>query len=348
MDTGAGMSGVEGSAAHDADALDDMLYLDESRTAARPWCHTPTRRLAKAAARAVVEALGRDRLVTVVDYGSGSGLAAKYLHQSLVEAGMTRAEIECQVDMVVVDIPSPWFVASRRLAALWKNVRAESLVDASGKIRVLDEVMGIGSVAVVMANMVLHLIPPRALPRALHGVHGALASQGQFFWSSPDSAPVLEGGVLFHDVNRGIRCLFEQGKRGERIDLGSLSPAERALVCRIIGSAPEPTEDSRLTASRQIPSEPTSRLALDADLSECFYGEVQYCEAPIFPADFLRVASVPSNLRNLIEVPDQEDRRQLSQLLGRCAIQALECRLGPGDSGWQLTWNLGAHQARAD
>jgi SAM-dependent methyltransferase len=177
--------------AQDADvrALDDMLFLDAGLTRAREWCHQPTVHLATAAAAAVIERTVAHDRVRVVDYGSGSGLGAKYLVSSLAARGFDPRDLGGRVELIVADLPGPWFAAADRLDALGITTTRVELRAGDGPILTLDDVLGEGSVDVVMASMVLHLIPPAALPKSLDGIRRALRPGGSWLWTSPDSSP---------------------------------------------------------------------------------------------------------------------------------------------------------------
>jgi SAM-dependent methyltransferase len=337
----------------DARALDGMLFCDQALTSARSWCHGPTAALADAAARYITACVGepsagtgRPGPVTVVDYGSGSGLAVKYLLRALADRGAGPDWLAEHVHLVVVDLPGPWFVATERLAGCPARIERRDLRNDAGSVLGLDEVVGAGGTELVLASMVLHLIPARALPRALAGIARSLRPGGRFLWTSPDSAPRLPGTVLFHDLNREVRARFCRLRAGGEVDLRALDHHERREVHELVGTAAEPVSGSHLSARRQIP-DPSSELAfVEATLATWFTGRTRQQTAVITDEDLLRIARVPSNLKNLNEVPDLARRTRLVELLVRAGLPHVHRRAGAGRSdrtGVDLTWAVGEH-----
>lgn len=56
-----------------------------------------------------------------------------------------------------------------------------------------------------MVANVFHLIPPRALERAVADIASVVKPGGRLTWRSPDLSPAGPGAVLFHDANRALR-----------------------------------------------------------------------------------------------------------------------------------------------
>jgi SAM-dependent methyltransferase len=331
-------------AADDAARLDDMMFENGSTMRARPWCDPVASQLAAHAVTHLEQLRELGRPAKVVDYGAGTGLASKYLWQALADLAGGRRAPSDRVELLVADLPGPWFRASDRLRDIWGDVPSRSLQDAAGRIRRLDEVVEPGTADVVLANAVLHLVPPRALERAIQGIAATLRPGGVFVWTSPDSAPALPGGVLFHDPNRLIRELFVTQKM-HRAVLQGLAPGEREEAAALVAAASEPTAVSHLQARRQIPTPATKLIEIIGCLERHFAGNVVQIGLPFTAEDMLRCATVPSNLKNLNEIATLEDRTRLCELLFHEVIPLLRLN-EPGRRSIALTWAIGAFRRK--
>ena len=108
-------------------------------------------------------------------------------------------------------------------------------------------------------------------------------------------------------------------------------------------AAPPDAVSDRL-ARRQIPDPGTELAASEADLSGAFTGRVRQVRAVIHDEDQLRVAQVPSNLKNLNEVPDPADQARLAELLVASALPDRHRRAGTvAGGGTAHTWAVGDH-----
>jgi SAM-dependent methyltransferase len=332
-------------AGDDVRALDEMLFVDDGLTQARAWCHEPTLRLATAAAAAVVErTLVHDR-VRVVDYGSGSGLGAKYLVSCLAARGFDPRDIGGRVELIVADLPGPWFAAVDRLDALGVTAVRAELRDGDGPILTLDEVLGDGSVDVVMASMVLHLIPPPALSKSLAGIHRSLRPGGAWLWTSPDSSPAAEGAVLAHDLNREVRRLFRTLRAGGRPDLSALTIDEGGRLLELVDRCAEPSDGSELAARRQIPNPATTVTDIQSAHAGLFRGDMRPSTSTVSDDDLLRLALVPSNLKNIGELADRQLCAELVELLARAALPGLHAAVRSPAPTFPLSWVHGEYRA---
>lgn len=327
----------------DVRALDDLLFTDPDLTVARTWCHAPTRWLADAAATAVLDQTLVQERVRVVDYGTGSGLGAKYLLGRLAARGFDPRDVGGRIELIVADLPGPWFAAADRLESLGVTVTRAELRDGDGPILTLDEVLGEASVDVVMASMVVHLIPPAALPKSLGGIRRSLRDGGSWLWTSPDSSPAADGAILIHDLNRAIRRLFLELRSGARPDLSALTIDQGGRLLELVERCEEPTEGSELAARRQIPSPPTSVAGIEAAHAGLFVGGMRASTSVMDDADLLRLATVPSNLKNLGEMPDLLLRAELAELLARASLPGLHAAMRSPAPSFLLSWTHGEY-----
>jgi SAM-dependent methyltransferase len=283
--------------------------------------------------------------VRVVDYGSGSGLGAKYLVSSLAARGFDPRDLGGRVELIVADLPGPWFAAADRLDALGITTTRVELRAGDGPILTLDDVLGEGSVDVVMASMVLHLIPPAALPKSLDGIRRALRPGGSWLWTSPDSSPALPGAILAHDLNRAVRRLFLDLKAGRRPDLSTLTIDDWGRVLELVERSDEPSEETERAARRQIPDPSTVLADVEAAHAGLFHGGVHRETSTVADDDLLRLALVPSNLRNVGEMADRDLCSELVGLLARASLPGLHAATASPGSTFPLSWIHGEYRA---
>lgn len=217
-------------------------------------------------------------------------MAVKYLVEALAARGADHRRMRHNLRIIVVDRPGPWFVAFHRPSGLVPGLERRDPRDGTGPVLGLDEVVGVGGADVVLASMVLRLVPPRALRRAVAGIARATRVGGQLLWTSPDSAPRLSGSVLFHNLNREVRKPFYRLRAGGGVDRRGVGREERRKIHELAGTAAEPVSGTHLLARRQIPDRSRGLSHIESCLAPWMGGVVRQITTAITDADLLRVA----------------------------------------------------------
>ncbi|MDQ3588062.1 MAG: hypothetical protein M3375_06925 [Actinomycetota bacterium] len=315
----------------DGIALHELLYQGGDLHHPRLWCSAPTGRVVEGALEAIEERLAgaaEGDVIRVLDYGAGTGLAAIELLKACRDQGVERAleRSGASLELHLIDLPSSWFAQGYALLAECPWTRFHSLRAPNGGFRRLDEVVDGLVFDAVMANMVFHLIPGRALERAVAGLARVTRPGGRLAWSSPDLGPPGSWSVLFHDANRALRrrCL-------ERAE----SPAERAR--------------HQGRADRRILPEPNLAEEVAAAIEVHFDGSLQRPTYELLIEDSVDTLLVPANQAEYLpEVSDPSRREQvIRELMLEDVLPAL--RAGPAGTanGLNVQWTLGSHRRRA-
>lgn len=141
----------------DGRGLHELLYHDGDLRRPRAWCAAPTQVLVERAldALAAIELLKACRGRGLEERLEGSGVS---------------------LELHLVDIPTSWFAQDFELLGECAWTRFHALTDDDGRFRVLSDVIGGGSIDVVLASMVFHLI---ALPRAADALGDVTAPGGR-------------------------------------------------------------------------------------------------------------------------------------------------------------------------
>jgi hypothetical protein len=116
------------------------------------------------------------------------------------------------------------------------------------------------------------------------------------------------------------------------------------IVAELVLSAVEPDVDTDLIARRQIPDPSTELAAIGRGHEGLFGGTIRRSTSIIDDADLIRLAMVPSNLKNLNEVVGDERRSRLVELLARAALPGLHARMDAPGSSFPLSWAHGVYQ----
>ncbi len=315
----------------DGVALHELLYQEGDLRHPRLWCSAPTGRVVKEALEAIRERLAEAAegdVIRVLDYGAGTGLAAIELLKACRDHGVEH-ELErtgTSLELHLVDLPSSWFAQGYALLAECAWTRFHSLRASDGGFLELDEVVGGLVFDAVMANMVFHLIPGRALERAVAGLARVTRPGGRLAWSSPDLGPPGPWSVLFHDPNRALRRRW----------------LERA------GSSAEPAGHQG-RADRRILPVPNLAEDVAAAIEVHFHAGLQRPTYELLVEDSVDTLLVPANqIEYLPEVSDPCRREQLiRELMLEDVLPAL--RAGPPGTatGLNVQWTLGSHRRRA-
>ncbi len=180
-----------------------------------------------------------------------------------------------------------------------------------------------------MANMVFHLIPPRALPSAMAQLAGVLVPGGRLLWSSPDLGPPGPYDVLLHDPNRALRERALERLQTEGLDEEAMSAARERAERRIL---PAPLASD-----------------VDAALAPGFDGETELRAYEMRAEEIVRGLLVPSNQAEYLPEIEDAGRREeiIRELMLADVIPAMQA--GPAGTalGLNLHWTLGAHTKRA-
>ena len=126
-----------------------------------------------------------------------------------------------------MDLPSGWFAKGYELLASQPFTHFHSLRDAaSRRFPPLDQVLQPGSADVIVASMVFHLIPDKAMPELVRGLAAILRPDGEMIWNTP--TPVRPAGARGSSTSRTAGC----ARRRCSID-------NELLLRDILGAVPE-------------------------------------------------------------------------------------------------------------
>ncbi len=317
----------------DGQALHEILFQDGDIRFPAPWCSIPTGFVVAATLAAIearLEQVGEGDAIRVLDYGAGTGTATIELLKACRERGIEQrlARAGVELELHLADIPAGWFAQGHELLRECAWTRFHSLRAKGGGFRPLREVTGGATMDAVMANMVFHLIPPKALERTVDELASVLAPGGRLLWSSPDLGPPGPGSVLLHDPNRALRERWLERLDREGFDEKARRRAQERAERRIL---PQP-------------------LAADvvAALERRFAGEPELGAYEMLGEDIVRGLLVPSNQAEyLAEIEDREEReRTIRELMLEEVIPTLQ-ESGAGTSlGLNLHWTMGAFAKR--
>jgi SAM-dependent methyltransferase len=318
----------------DGRALHEMLFAGGDIRYPAMWHSAATGFVVSGALDAIDDRLaeaGEGDVVRVLDYGAGTGTATIELLKALRERGFERRLEDGGIGLEIhlVDLPSGWYAQAYELLSDCSWTRFHSLRAADGGFRPLLEVTGGQAMDLAMANMVFHLIPPKALPSGMAQLAGVLNPGGSLIWSSPDLGPPGPYDVLLHDPNRALRARALERLQSEGLDEEELRAARERAERRIL---PSP-------------------LASDVDtaLSADFDGETALRAYEMRAEEIVRGLLVPSNQAEYLPEINDADRREeiIRELMLRDVIPAMQ--EGPAGTalGLNLHWTLGAHTKRA-
>ncbi len=348
----------------DGEALHRFLYEAGDLTRPRRWCYYATARLVERLLEAVERRLaalsaGRvsERRLRVVDYGAGTGLASVELIKGLHETGllgrMRRERIE--LELLLLDFPSGWFAKSKELLDGYSFVRWDSLRDpGSGAIRPLTALLGHAQVDIVFASMVLHLVPPQALPMPIEQFAEVLKGEGVLLWNAPDLGPAPAYAVGIHAANRRLRrrvleCIDDDGLLPEI--LSRIPAVQRDLPQRLQEARRQLTPALRdaiaARAGRQVLPEPNDLQHIRRLLATRFSGDTSSFVSVLSSEDVVALALLPSNQRCFGEVQDRATRERLIRFLLRAEVlPALRATPAGNPLGLNLHWTAGRYVRR--
>jgi SAM-dependent methyltransferase len=318
----------------DGRALHEMLFSSGDIRHPAIWHSAATGYVVGGALDAIDDRLGRAAagdVIRVLDYGAGTGTASIELLKALRERGIERRldSAGAELEMHLVDLPSGWYAQAYELLGDCSWTRFHSLRAEQGGFRPLLEATEGREMDVVMASMVFHLIPNRALEAAAGELASVLVPGGRLVWSSPDLGPPGLYAVLLHDPNRALR--------------------ERAIA-KLAGEGLDP-DDARIAqerAERRILPRP---LAGDvaAALERHFDGEIELRTYEMTAEEIVRGLLVPSNQAEYLpEIADLERREgTIRELMLDEIIPEMQRGRAGTALGLNLHWTLGSHTKRA-
>jgi SAM-dependent methyltransferase len=316
----------------DGRALHRILFRDGDIRFPAAWGSAPTGfvvRGALAAIQARLRGIEAGETIRVVDYGAGTGTATIELLKACRDGGLEH-ELEqrrATLEVHLVDLPSSWYAQGYELLRECAWVRFHSLRAEGGGFRPLPDVLDGAAADVVMANMVFHLIPERALERSMEGLAEVIAPNGRLLWSAPDLGPAAPGSVLLHDPNRALR------ERWLELHGGELEPEARR--------AAQDRADRRIRP-RPLAAEVTAALAAR------FEGKTHTASYEMLAEDVVSGLLVPSNQAEFL--PEIEDRAEREETIRELMLREVLPRMRSGPAGTSLGlnlhWTLGAHSRR--
>jgi len=329
----------------DGRALHEILFTRGDIRYPAQWCALPTGFVVGGALDAIerkLETAQAGQAIRVMDYGAGTGTATIELLAACRERGIEK-RLEgagATLEVHLVDLPSSWFALGYELLHDCSWTRFHSLRSDGGGFRPLPELLGERRIDVVMANMVFHLIPPRALKRTADGLADGLAPDGSLFWSAPDLGPAGAEAVLLHDPNRALRQRWLELL--DDADPDRLSPALAEAVRRGRELDEESRGRAQERADRRIRPRPLATEVIEA-LATRFDGDAQTTACEMLSEDVVRGLLVPSNQAEYL--PEIEDRplreEAIRELMREDVLPGLQA--GPAGTalGLNLHWTLG-------
>ena len=289
-----------------------------------------------------VETLPRGAVLRVLDYGTGTALAAIETLKACRERGFEQrlARRGVGFELHLVDIPSSWFAQGHALVQESSWTQCHSLIGADG-FRPLKEVTGGVKMDVVMSSMVFHLIPPKALERVAESLAGITAPGGRLLWNAPDLGIPGPYAVPFHHPNRLVRAHWKKLLLGE-IEPGSPLQRDAIAAARLRVQDGQPLIDDARANKRILPTPHTGEEVGNA-LRGHFTGEVTTQTHEIVVRETLDTLLVPSNQEEYL--PEIEDFKLRSALVEELMLEEVlpGLRAGPAGTygGYNVHWTFG-------
>jgi hypothetical protein len=335
----------------DGEGLHRLLYEGGDLRHPRLWSSNPTS-LIVTKAMEELEALLASRaagdVLRVLDYGTGTGLAATELLKACRERGFEERLRSRGVSLEVhlADIPGSWFAKGYEILSRCAWTRFHSLIGPDGRFRPLAEVTGGLKMDVIMSSMVFHLIKPRAFGRVVDGLGALMPSGSRLVWNSPDVGPAGSWAVLFHDPNRALRARWKALVAGDVEPRTPLQADAVAVARRRRDGAPVIADDR---ADKRILKDANTATGLAEMLAARFSGSVTTQAHEIADRESLDTLLVPSNQGEYlpeIEVPEIREAL-IEELLTGDVLPVLHD--GPAGTalGYNVHWTFGDFR-RAD
>jgi SAM-dependent methyltransferase len=337
----------------DGRALHELLYERGDLRHPRLWSSAATSLLvtqAMAVLESRLEDLPAGAVLRVLDYGTGTGLAAIELLKATRETGLEQrlARAGVTLELHLADIPSSWFAYGYDVVRDCSWTRCHSLVGDDGRFRPLLGVTGGVRMDVVMSSMVFHLIPPKAVRRVAEGLAGVTAPGGRLLWNAPDLGVAGPYAVLFHDPNRALRAHWKALVAGAVMPATPLQrDAVAAATARVAEGCGALIDDAR--AGRRILPRPHTGTEIGDALSGHFAGEVTTQTYEIADQETVDTLLVPSNQEEYLpEIEDPGLRAGIVEELMRSVVLPA-MHAGPAGTalGYNVHWTFGDFRPRA-
>jgi ubiquinone/menaquinone biosynthesis C-methylase UbiE len=335
----------------DGIALHDILFTRGDIRYPALWCSRPTGFVVAGALEAIERRLAGAQpgdTIRVMDYGAGTGTATIELLKACQERGIERRldRLGAAIEVHLLDLPSSWFAQGYELLGDCSWTRFHSVRATDGSFRPIDEVVEGRTMDVVMANMVFHLIPPRALERSADGLAGVLAPDGVLVWSAPDLGPPGANSVLLHDPNRALRERWLELLADTEVH--DLSPALGEALRRAREELDEESlQAAQQRADRRIRPRPLATEVFEA-LETRFAGEIRTTAFEMLGEDVVRGLLVPSNQAEYMpEIPHRELRESvIRELMLDVILPRMQSGAAGTSLGINLHWTLGKFYRR--
>jgi len=259
-----------------------------------------------------------------MDYGAGTGLASLQLLRVWDRSGLTQecADKGVTLELHLVDLANSWFCLAHELLSPRERVFIHAVRVPPGPFVPLPDLFPTQHFDVIVANMVLHLIRPVSLRILADEISQVLKPSGQFYWTAPDIGPARAGSILFHDVNRMVRQLWEA-----KLDCG-LTRGERL---RLRGQVTPVTLESRSRAAKRVLPIATELTALRAAMASKLDVRATRSLNKIGAADLRETLLVPANAAELLS--ECQDVRDSTQFAAALFLEALHRILPEQDVG---------------
>lgn len=331
----------------DGEGLHRLLYSGGDLRRPRPWCLAPTgwivgRALSVIESRLEVAKAGD--VIRILDYGTGTGLAAIELLKACAERNLeSRLErAGASVELHLADLPSSWFARGYQLLSGSGWTRFHSLRNVDGGFRALTDLTGPQRFDVILVSMVFHLIPPDALKRVAAEIATVLKPGGVLLWNSPDLGPPGAHSTLFHGPNRALRALWTslvEDPHSSQAD-GVVHRAAERVAARL-GPAERAAAERR--ASKRILKTPTAASTVSAALDRYLHGAVETRTFEMLDDEVMDALLVPSNVGEyLSEIEESGEREEIAwRLMSGEVLPAFKA--GPAGTGLgvNVQWTFG-------
>ncbi|MGH8499279.1 MAG: class I SAM-dependent methyltransferase, partial [Methylococcales bacterium] len=296
--------------------------------------------------------------ITVIDYGAGTGFATLELIKGLEGKGLLRQFKESRVDfrLAVCDFPSGWFAKAFELLRRFPFVSFYSLKDhATARVRMLSEIFPPGSVDMIFASMVFHLMPPGVLASVSDSFAKVLRPRGLLLWNTPDTVPTLACSEVIHAANRMLRKRLSRLLDGEsnlsslvstipeamQAELGSVVSRFENLMAEL---DPITRNAARQRAEKQILPLPTDVGIIRQAMERNFSGGTRIKLSTISDEELLTLALLPANQRNAGEIGARDLREKvLTLLLQYDILPKIHASSAGIATGMILHWTFGTY-----
>ena len=352
----------------DGEALHHFLYENGDLSRPKSWCFRATGMLVETVLKQIEQQILRiktqknaRRSITLADYGAGTGLASLELIKGLNEKGLLKQIEECGINfqLLLFDFPSAWFAKGYQLLNQFSFVKFYSLADLeTGNIRLVSNIIGDQKVDIIIASMVFHLVPPKALSVLFESLETILHNDGYLIWNSPDTSPTMAYSEVIHASNRLLResfLAYLDKPESLKLLLSKMPDCDQQNYADL----PQQLETiknqldvpSRLEAQRradkQILPTPTNLKTIEQALANRFKGKNSIAMSVLRDQDLLDLALLPANQRYINEVDDQACREKLIHLILKYdVIPKLKKSPVGHPSGINLHWTFGQYTKR--